>query len=262
MGNPPKTPESMAFGREVGKRRKRAKISQQTLAGRLNVVRSYISQVETGDAQCREDFAQRMDAALDTGSEIHSAWREFIEPLQEKKYPTYFATFKRAEAAACMLRAYEHHLVYGLFQTKAYATAVLYNPEDLEQRMARQRQVFENGAAFIVILDESVLRRLVGSKEVMREQLEHLLELSEHRNITLQVLPEIYVPAARGAFTIATQQSRGDVAYLTTETGGVTTSDPQELADITAKHATIQGEALNVRDTRTLIRKVIEELWT
>lgn len=68
------------------------------MAARLNVVRSYISQIETGATQCREDFAARLDEALGTGTEILAKWKEHIAPLlEEPAYPQYFANFEKAE---------------------------------------------------------------------------------------------------------------------------------------------------------------------
>ncbi|MGK5554205.1 helix-turn-helix domain-containing protein [Actinomadura kijaniata] len=263
MGNPPKTQESISFGREFSKRRKRARTSQQELAVQLNVVRSYISQVETGTTQCREDFAVRADEALHAGGALHNAWKEFIEPLQEKKFPKYFANFPRAESTARMLRTYEWNLVYGLFQTEEYAKVLLPNDEDVKNRLDRQRILTNSPFPMVcVVMEESVLLRKVGSHEIMREQLEQLLAISERPNTFLQVLPTVYHRGVGGAFTIATQANRSEMVYAENALGGETSIDPALLSIVNETFVRLQARALNTEDTRAFIRKVIDERWT
>ncbi|GAA1555244.1 helix-turn-helix transcriptional regulator [Actinomadura kijaniata] len=264
MGNPPKTTESINFGREVRQRRKRAKISQQELADRLSVVRSYISQVETGAAQCREDFAQRMDSALNTGTEIHEAWKEFIEPLHEDDViPQYFADFEKAEQKANEIRAYEAYRVHGLLQTQSYARVLLNDEDALARRIKRQEWLARNPAPLLcAVLDESILYRQIGTPEVMREQLQYLVEVSERENIKLQVAPVSWYRGVRGSFIIATLPNRQEVMYATHQFGGAMTHEPFHIERAARTMATLQAEALNVKDTRALIRKVIEERWT
>lgn len=96
----------------------------------------------------------------------------------------------------------------------------------------------------------------------MREQLQYLVELSERTGIRIQVLPTVYVEEARAAFAIATQTDRSDAAYIVTATEGMTSANPIDLANLNEAFASLQSEALNVRDTRALIRRVIDERWT
>ncbi|WP_084000442.1 helix-turn-helix domain-containing protein [Actinomadura kijaniata] len=264
MANPPRTPESMNFGREVRKWRKRAKITQDDLAERLNVVRSYISQVETGATQCRQDFAVRMDEALGAEGEILSAWREFIEPLQEDPvFPQYFASFEKAEQRACEIRAYEAYFVNGLLQTEAYAAALLRDEEAVALRMKRQGWLKREPAPLLhVVLEESVLYREIGSREVMREQLERLIAVSRQDGTNVQVAPFAEYKGVRGSFIVATLPDRREVLYTTDAVGGNMSYEPVHLARVSRTMATLQAESLNAADTRDFIRKVIEQRWT
>ncbi|MGK5557579.1 helix-turn-helix domain-containing protein [Actinomadura kijaniata] len=253
----------MSFGQEVRRRRKRAKITQDELAERLNVVRSYVSQVETGATQCRADFAARIDVALDTGDEIRSAWREFIEPLQEEKYPTFFANFPRAEQNATMIRAYEYNVVYGLLQTKEYASALLRDEKDVANRLARQAVMRRDDPPLVcVVMSEAVLYTLVGSPETMREQLEYLIEASFEERVFIQIAPFIHYRGVWGSFHIATQPDRKEIAYADIAFGGETTSDPVRVRRASDAFATLQAQAHNETTSREVIRKVISERWT
>lgn len=105
------------------------------------------------------------------------------------------------EAEAVAIRCYEPLVIPGLLQTPAYARAVIAGtiPQAtaeqaatrLQVRLRRQRRLGAQGNPLRLwaVLDESVLRRAVGSREVMREQLEHLTHLGAQPHITVQVLP-------------------------------------------------------------------------
>lgn len=263
MANPPRTPESMAFGQEVRKRRTRAKITQEELASHLNVVRSYVSQVETGATQCRADFAERIDAALSTGEEVQTAWRELIAPLQEEKYPTFFANFSRAEQSATMLRAYERDIVYGLLQTEEYAGVLLRDEKDLASRMERQAVLrLPNPPLLCVVLSEAVLYTMVGSPMIMKGQLEYLIEAAQRERIHIQIAPFMYYRGVWGSFHIATQPDRKEVAYAAQAFGGETTNDPSRVGKVSEAFVTLQAQSLNKADSLDFMRKVVGERWS
>ncbi|GAA2135688.1 helix-turn-helix domain-containing protein [Actinomadura napierensis] len=257
------SPELRSFGAEIRQLREAAGLSQTDLAELVNVSRAYISHVELGKTRCRCDFASRADAALKASGRIVQAWNELLESIKSVKYAAYFVNFPKAESTATLIRVYETHIVNGLFQTEAYATEILTDIKDVPTRLGRQKHVMGDPAPTIfVVLEESVLHRQVGTIEVMQEQLEYLLELSERDGIRIQVLPTVYVKEARAAFAIATQADRSEAAYMVTGVGGMTSAEPEDLAKLSERFASLQAEALNVRDTRALIRKVIEEKWT
>ncbi|MGK5553677.1 helix-turn-helix domain-containing protein [Actinomadura kijaniata] len=255
-----RSPELKAFGAEIRRRREDAGMSITHLAHMVTVSRSYVGQVEAGTTRCREDFARRVDRALNAGNEVVQAWHELIK---KTKYPKYFVDFPKFEVTAVRLCAYETHNVYGPFQTEAYALTMLENVDAVEARMNRQQRILGNPELrTFAVLEESVLYREVGTPEVMRGQLEFLVELSHKGSICLQVLPHIYVAQARASFAIATQADRREAAFLVKAVGGETTTETNELTRLHDTFATLQAEALNVRDTRALIRKVIEERWS
>ncbi|WP_171064125.1 helix-turn-helix domain-containing protein [Actinomadura soli] len=257
------SPELRTFGAVVRRSREAAGLNQTKLAALVNVSRAYVSHVERGATRCRFDFANRLDSALHANGEIVEAWHELLEAIKSIKYATYFVDFPKAELTANLIRVYETHIVNGLFQTESYASAVLKSPDDVATRMYRQKQVLSDPAPKIfVVLEESVLHRQVGTVDVMREQLEYLLELSHRDGIRLQILPTVYVEEARAAFAIATQADRREATYIVNATDGVTSADPADLATLNETFASLQAEALNVRDSRALIRKVIDERWT
>lgn len=255
--------ELRTFGAEVRRLREAAGLNQTELATLVHVSRAYISHVERGKTRCRLDFATRLDGALRANGEVVQAWNALVEAIKSIKYAKYFVNFPKAELTANLIRVYETHIVNGLFQTEAYVSAILKSPDDVLTRMNRQKRVLDDPAPKIfVVLEESVLLRQVGTVDVMREQLEYLIELSCKDGIRLQILPTVYVEEARAAFAIATQEDLREAVYVVTATGGITSGDPADAANLHERFASLQAEALNVRDSRALIRKVIEERWT
>jgi len=121
-------------------------------------------------------------------------WYKYSDVL-----PSWFQAFVGLEEAATRIRSYENQLVPGLLQTEAYSRAVITvshpdaTTEEIEckvsLRLARQQLLVREDAPRIwAVLDEAVLRRPLGGREVMRAQLERLKEATDQPNLTLQVL--------------------------------------------------------------------------
>ncbi|MER6814649.1 helix-turn-helix transcriptional regulator [Spirillospora sp. NPDC000708] len=255
-------PEFLTFGAEVRRLRKAAGLNQQTLADMVSVTRSYVTQVESGRTRCRRDFAARLDRALKSGMTLVEAWDELLESIKSDKYPQFFVNFPKTEQSAIMIRAYEERLIHGLLQKETYARVLLSDEDAVKNRMRRQEILDRKPAPMIcIIMDESVLHREVGGREVMRDQLEHLLELSFKENVRLQIAPIRYIRNVWASFAIATRPDHKQVGYTIKAWGGETTTNQEEIATVSETFVILQSEALNVRDTRDLIRKVIDERW-
>jgi hypothetical protein len=108
--------------------------------------------------------------------------------------------FVGLEAEATTLRAWEPLVVPGLLQTEAYMRALMRtgrasDPQrDIDRRVAlrlkRQgRLTAGNPLTLSAIIDESVVRRVIGGPEVMDEQLRHLIETAQSPNVTMKILP-------------------------------------------------------------------------
>lgn len=151
-------------------------------------------------------------------------WQNYSQEL-----PSWFTTYVGLEEAASMIRTYEVQFVPGLLQTAAYARSVIQlgNPdvpdEGIERRvhlrMQRQERFTKNdGPRLWAVIDEATLKRTIGGRKVMAEQLRHLLEVAALPNITLQVMPFRYGmhAAEGGAFSILRfpESDLSDVVYV------------------------------------------------
>jgi transcriptional regulator with XRE-family HTH domain len=120
-------------------------------------------------------------------------WHDYGDVL-----PSWFEEYVGLEEAASQIRSYEVQFVPGQLQTEDYARAVTMlgysNPKEINRRvklrMARQAILSRpNPPSLWVVLDEAVLRRPIVGPAAMRAQLRHLIEMSQHPNVTVQVIP-------------------------------------------------------------------------
>ena len=150
-------------------------------------------------------------------------WQHYGDVL-----PQWFRTYVDLESAATLIRTYEGMFVPGLLQTDDYMRAVIRDAslESSEEvgrrvrlRMARQTLLTrEHPPRLWAVVDEAALRRPVGGREVMRGQLERLIDATKLPNVTLQILPfgAGAHSAMVGAFSILRFADRQlpDVVYL------------------------------------------------
>ncbi|MFI5807716.1 helix-turn-helix domain-containing protein [Streptomyces sp. NPDC051561] len=164
--------------------------------------------------------------------------------------------------------------VPGLLQTRAYTVAVQHASEmrlpadDIERlvdiRMKRQQVLNRPKPLHLwAILDESVIRRVVGSAGVMKEQLAHLLKANESPSITLQVLPfsKGAHSAAMGSFVIlGGAEPTLDVVYIDAHFGSLFMEKEEELDRYRLAFEYLRAQALDMAASSALIERVREEM--
>jgi hypothetical protein len=132
--------------------------------------------------------------------------------------PSGMATYIGLETDAKAIQAWEPNFVLGLLQSESYARALLERAKAVEEtttefvernitlRLERKEQVTrdENPIELWAILDEAVLRRMMGSPDIMRDQYREIRELAERDNITVQIFPMVSVSYryGRGPFQV------------------------------------------------------------
>ncbi|MFC8090526.1 DUF5753 domain-containing protein [Streptomyces sp. NPDC057301] len=159
---------------------------------------------------------------------------------------------------------------YAQLQTKAYAAALLSvdHPDRVDEmvaaRMERQRVLKrEQPPAVWVVLDESVLYRMVGDREVMRGQLAHLLSFRNDQSVHIQVLP--YSVGAHtgmmGSFNLLRFEEHPDLYYCESYDQGHMTANPQVIRERSVGYARLQAGALSPEGSADLMARVMEERY-
>jgi len=188
---------------------------------------------------------------------------------------TWFQNYLDLEQAAELIRTYEIQFVPGLLQTDAYARAVIMlghggaTPEEIDRRadlrMARKQMLQRHESPRLwAVLDEAVLRRPIGGKEVLREQIESLLAMCEQPSVRLQVIPfeSGGHAAAGGAFTILRfpYPDMPDVVYLEHLTSGLYLDKREDVDHYAAAMGRLTIEAEPPARTPELLRKALRDL--
>ncbi|TCP57462.1 helix-turn-helix protein [Tamaricihabitans halophyticus] len=196
--------------------------------------------------------------------------------------PPWFDEYLGFEAGAAELRVFETYVMAGLLQTEDYARAVVRADRSLTEgeinqrvQLRTERQAIlarddgdedEDAARLWVVLDESVLYRRRGTREVMAEQLAHLTRMSEYPRITVQVLPldAGAHEAQQGSFQLIKFPAEfvGDpgVAYLDEMPEGHYHEEPDSVAKYERAFTNLQVLAATPEDSRTLIQKALKEI--
>jgi hypothetical protein len=242
-------------------------VMQETIAQITNVSGPQVSKIETGKKRATRSFVEIVDDYLDAGGSLVSLWEDLNK--DGRPVPIWF-DWPQIEADAAMLVCWEHSVIPGLAQTPAYALAILHNnKEAAEVRINRQAILApEHGEkssspTLVMLIDEQALRRPVGTPETMKEQLEHLIEMSMLPNVTLQVVLESGEHDGNmGAFVLATMDDRSEVAYVETAVRAITTDNPADLSVLARTLVALQAQALTGEMSRELMRKVVQEKWT
>jgi hypothetical protein len=141
-------------------------------------------------------------------------------------------------------------------------------PDELDRMIAvrMRRQLLLTNATppdLWAIIHESVLHHVIGSPELMRGQFEHILQLSELSNVTLQVLPfSAGSYPATGAFLILgfPEQEDPDVVYREGMTDAAYLERPEDIARYTKAFDNLRALALSPQQSRVLIRQTIRGL--
>ncbi|MFG3331797.1 helix-turn-helix domain-containing protein [Streptomyces tendae] len=252
-------------------------------AGRLvGVSKATVSRYETQagpvkwivvDALCREYGATDGERAavvrLAKDAKQQGWWSSFADSIPES-----MNLLLTLEDEAVRENHFSCVYVPGLLQTRAYSTAlqkaneVPLEPAEIERlvdiRMKRQEILNRTEPPRLwAILDESVIRRVVGSAEAMKEQLSRLLEANDSPHVTLQVLPfsKGAHSAALGSFVIiGGTEPTLDVVYVDFHTGSLFLEKDEELERYRLAFEYLRAQALDMEASSALMHRARKEL--
>jgi uncharacterized protein DUF5753/helix-turn-helix protein len=197
------------LGAQLRRLREHKGISREDAGWEIRASGSKISRMELGRVSFKErdvsdlltlygvaDPKER-ESLLSLARQANSPgwWHHFGDIL-----PPGFQSYLGLEAASTLIRTYEIQFVPGLLQTRDYARAIMLlghageKPEEIDRRVElriqRQQVLTRPGAPQLwAVIDEAVLRRPIGGVEVMKAQIESLIEAAKMANVRLQIIP-------------------------------------------------------------------------
>ncbi|GAA4859624.1 helix-turn-helix domain-containing protein [Saccharopolyspora rosea] len=264
--------------------RQRAGLHQREAAERLSVQRATIGHYESGrnlpsvgdlEALLRlygaEDQIEHFRALRDGARRGENWWQKIAQ------IPSWFDHYLGLESGAASIDSFDTMYLPGLLQTEAYAEAMFhahqrFQDDQIHQlvRVRRQRRHIldreERPAQLRVVLDESVLYRRQGDRDVMQAQLRALLDDIEHERITLRILP-LDVGSFSGQhdhpFKLLTfpENMIGDQPVVYVELLGEPKyyEEAGEIELYQQAMADLLNAAADLRDSRTLVERAAKE---
>jgi transcriptional regulator with XRE-family HTH domain len=267
------------LGRALRELREQARLTVEAAAPLLEWSSSKLSRIENGQQLVDVHGVKSMLDLYDAGGD---RWTELIELTRLARQHGWWRAYGLddsgyvpLEAEATLVRDYTLGYVPGLLQTEDYAralfdTAVIRRSKEkleneVEVRMFRQRRLTDEDdpLELVAIVDESVLHRPIGGREVMRGQLARLVEAAALDRVTLQVLP-LRVgarPALAAGFILLSFGELGmpDLVYLEHPMGSVQLEKEADVATATMVFDRLRSLALSPADSVALVREVAEQ---
>ncbi|MDK0520125.1 helix-turn-helix transcriptional regulator [Streptomyces sp. ML-6] len=263
-----------ALGKQIKVLRERAGMSQRELGLATHCGEDLISAMERAVRTPQPDFLERADDVLEAGGVLRAATGETREALAKARtrHPEWYRGYANLEAAASQIYDYSNQSVPGLLQTEAYARALftqwrpLLSEATIEKRIADRldrQKIFEPwpSPTFHYILDESVLMRPIGGRDVHREQLQALLRIGRLRTVQLQLMPldRTEQPSIDGPFTLITPKGKQQLAYLEIHTYPKLITEPEEVRALAVRYGIMQSVALTPGESLAVIEKMLGE---
>ncbi|MFB9832639.1 Scr1 family TA system antitoxin-like transcriptional regulator [Actinoallomurus acaciae] len=248
----------------------RGTMSKVELAELLGYTPQLIGQIEAGKNIPSEKFSEDSDFFFKTNGLFKRLWKLIMETRRLAVLPPGFSKYIQLEAQASTMRAYSLVLIQGLLQTEEYARAILLalqQPDTVDQfvnaRIERQAILTrEKPPRLWVTIDERALRCMIGGREVMRGQLQHLLEVSKRPNIMLDVVPQSADShvGLEGDLVLLGFDNEPDIAYTESSGRGQVVEDAAGVSEFQVRYDLIRGHALPVAESRKLIESILEGL--
>jgi transcriptional regulator with XRE-family HTH domain len=259
--------------------------TQEQVADAMDWSLSKVIRIETGavgvstnDMKALLQLYEIEDPAQVTGLvELARASRQRPWWTAHRDLNDVFTHFLGLEAGASSMQMFQMAAVPGLFQTERYATHISGDfwigdqpsavevAERVALRLTRQREVLHRAdpPVISVVIDEAVLRHVVGNAEVMADQLHRLAELATHPSIAMRVLPfAAGVSPYLSSFVILgfPDPEDTDVVYLERAIDQVVIEDPRQMGQYRGAFERLWQRTLTPQNSIAMIKQVADEL--
>lgn len=271
------------LGQELRKLREARNMTAEEVAERLLVSQSKISRLENG----RRSISQRDVRDLCGVYEVEdmrivdSLMQMAKDSRQQGWWHTFgdipYSIYIGLETDAASLRVYDPQVVPGLLQTPQYAHALVTGalpestPAEIEKRvgvrMARQDRIHSKDKPLRLwaVLDEATLLRTVGTNDVMRGQLEHLVKMSQLPHVTVQIIPFTVGahPGLNGQYAVLEFPDTADssVVYIEGVTSDLYLEKANEVEQYSVMYEHLRAQAMNPDDSRDYIARTAAERY-
>ncbi|MEV7916068.1 helix-turn-helix domain-containing protein [Streptomyces griseoviridis] len=277
----------MLVGVQLAGIREDAGLAQEQAARAVGFSPAKLSRIEAGKGR-RPPTERDVRALLELyGTDGHEAsvlvqllgragepgwWQRYDKRL----LPEWFDRLVGLQEAAVAIRTFEIQYVPGLLQTPAYARAVVERglPTAPSREVERRVELRVRRSALLrrtappqlwAILDESVLLRVLESREVMREQLAHLVAMAALPHVTVQIVPLDVTNASSPAIPVTYLRFGGldlpDIVYLEHIRSATFLEDRDETEEYRVTLDRLADEALDPRASLAMLRETLDQRY-
>ncbi|MGK5533487.1 helix-turn-helix domain-containing protein [Streptomyces sp. URMC 129] len=261
------TPRGM-LGKTLNRLRTDAKLSLRALADQVGYPHSYISRVEHGEQLPSEPFADALDSHFGTGD----LFSDLLEMAQDSLIADYSRAVVSKEKDAIRIRVFTSSIIPGLLQTEDYARELFRSgrisesEDELHSRAAarmKRKRIFEAAEPplYWAIMDEAALRRPTPDNACMAAQIEHLTQVVEKPNITVQVLPfeQGLHSMLGGSLTLLSLKNGTEVGLVESFKTGHPVESPKRVVELVQLFEMACSKALSEPESLEVIRGYLKE---
>ncbi|MFJ2723042.1 helix-turn-helix domain-containing protein [Streptomyces sp. NPDC087437] len=248
--------------------RKRSGLNQQQLGDAIGYSLEQVASVEQGRRPAKAAFTVAADRVLEAGGVLEA----LQEQVDRAKLPRFFRNFALIEAEAVSRFDYEPLLVPGLLQTEEYVRAVYaghrprWEPDAVENhteaRLNRQKILTRTPAVDLsFVIAQEALTNSVGGREVMRNQLHHLLTVGELDNVQIQIMPPArgFHLGLNGAFVVVETMEHRRYGYVESQGIGLVADEAGAVSHLGLRYGMLRSQALNTEQSARLIERLAGE---
>ncbi len=255
-------------GRQLRLRREAVGMRAAEFAEAVGYGEDLVYKIEGGKRIPRPEYLDKADEVLRADG-LLSAMKDDVAKV---RYPKKVRDLAALEARAVEMQLYDPLNVHGLLQTPEYARSLLmmrrpaYTRDEVERYVAARvarKSVFERDPAPEVsfVLEESILRRPLGGRDILRRQLEHLLDVARSRQVELQVMPmnrEEHAGLA-GGIEVLKFEDGSAVGRSPAVASGRPVTDLRQLRILELRYGIIRTQALAPRESAAVIEQLLGE---
>ncbi|GHA12657.1 helix-turn-helix domain-containing protein [Streptomyces echinoruber] len=256
------------FGAVLKALREESGLTQEEFALRVRYSAAYVAKIEQGKRFPPADLPARAAEVL--GPVALKVLTAAAKSLTRRAgLASWFQQWAGIEEEAISLYAYECRAVPGLLQPEAYIRAIFdrrlppVSEEQIERevtaRLERQQLIATRpNTAFSFVIEQSVLARRMGGREVTRQVIDHLLEVGARRNVEIQIMPTVQEDhcGIDGQMYLAETPAHQWIGYTEGQRSSSLISAPKDVSVLLQRYGTLRSQALDCRATVKLLEQM------